>query len=889
MEDQTGHPMFSGNYMPHGMCFAWEPSILWTSIASDLLIATSYFSIPIAILLFFFRKPIKSYRLLFWLFAAFIFLCGLTHLFSIFTIFNGYYGFHALIKAATAVISFATAIAIYRILPLALSLPSPADLLKEKTTAAENALFKVLSDNSPVGLLLIDNQLVIKHINKEASRIFGYKKSDLIAKPVEKLVPQNQREIHATFMHQYLNNPKDSYNMNSGRVVSGLKKDGQPINVEISLSSGSYLGDQLTFVSVVDCQDKAKSENLLRQTLMKMDRIIDASDAGLWEWNLKTNEVWQSPRHLALIGLDSNIKPNFENWKNHIHPDYLDTVMDKVRESINQASDYFVEYLGKSESGRYEWFRSKGKLTLLDNDPVYFSGTIDNIDDEVKSKEAIKEKNEYLEKVTNRSINALYIYSFEDEENHYVNDEFENITGYNIDDIRELSRKGKYFDLFHPKDVNLVRDHLDKIKRSKEGELFSIQYRLKSINGHWIWCLSRDSVFSFHADGRAKEMLGTFIDISPIKFSENLQKKLKKDFQNTFDMAAVGVAHVALDGSWIKVNDKVCEILGYTRDELLKIDFQTITYPDDLNIDLDFVTKLIDGEMDNYDMEKRYITKTGEVVWANLTVAIVRDESNNPEYFISVLEDIGDRKLIEQEQDRLNEELKRSNEQLTRFAYSASHDMQEPLRKITSFSTSLTARLDSSQLDEQSKYELERISYSATRMKNMIDRLLELSRATKKTLNLAIESSRELIMDAQDQLSVTLEESKAKIEVMGDGLIKCDKVVIESVFSNLINNSIKYKRADKDPVIKILIEKHSNELTKITFCDNGIGFNEKYADEIFEPFKRLVSNSEVEGTGMGLAICHQLVALHHGSMSAKGKVDEGAVFTLILPSGGSNP
>lgn len=880
----SNHPMFSGDYMPHGMCFAWEPSILWTTIISDLLIASSYFSIPIAILLYFHKKPPQKYISLFLLFAAFIFLCGLTHLYSIHTLYKGYYGIHAIIKAFTAIVSFITAIAVFRYLPLALKIPSSAELMAEKAKSAENAIFKVVSDNSPVGLILVNDSFKIRHINAMAANIFGYEQNELIDQPISQLIDQNLHEKHSYLMSQYIQSPKDSYSMNSGRIVDGIQKDGQTISIEIGLSTGEYQGEKLVFASVVNCEEKVQSADILRQTLMKLDRIIETTEDGLWEWNVKTNSVWQSPKHLTMMGAREDDESSFELWEAHIHPDHRDRVLEEVNKSVAERSDYYVEYLGKAESGEYEWFRSKGRLSMLNGEPYLLSGIISNIHKEITYGQSIQEKNNYLEKVINRSINGLYIYSFEQQMNTYINDEYTNITGYSLDDLKKIQQTENFLDLFHPDDVDEVLAHMKGVTESKEGSVHSLQYRFKHKNGNWIWCLSRDSVFSFNEAGDPSEMLGTFIDLTPIKRSELMQHKLMKDFQNTFEMAAVGVAHVALDGSWIKVNNKVCEILGYSRDELLKIDFQCITYPEDLNIDLTHVNQLIDGEADSYDMEKRYIRKTGEVIWANLTVSIVRLDDGTPDYFISVIEDIEHRKKIEADQKLLNEELRKSNDQLTRFAYSASHDMQEPLRKITSFSTSLLSRLDGNELDEQSRFELERISYASKRMKTMIDKLLELSRASNKKLILKPESCKAVVLEAQEQVSVALFESNAMLMIKGDEIIYCDRVVMTSVFENLINNCIKYRHPSRDLKVTITIEQHSDSYTSIRVCDNGLGFENKFSDEIFEPFKRLVANSEVEGTGMGLSICKQLVSLHGGTLLAYGTPGEGAEFTLVLPS-----
>ncbi|MFT7108951.1 MAG: PAS domain S-box-containing protein [Psychrobacter glaciei] len=883
VSDVSLSPLFSGDYMPHGMCYAWEPSILWLSIFSDLLIASSYFSIPVAILIFTKKRQIKNYRHIYILFAIFIFFCGLTHLFTIFTIFNGFYGYQAILKFATGVVSFLTAVAFFKYLPLSLTLPSPAELITEQKAKAENEIFKQISLNSPIGLILVNEQFNIEHMNPKACQLFGYAEVDILGLPVNNLISGIGKDIHITLMQQYTNNHSDTYEMNSGRRVGAIKGNGDLISVEITISTGHYQDKNYIFVSVIDREDSVKADNLLRKSLIKLDRITEATEDGFWEWNILTNEMWQSKKHLVLMGYDENSTSGYDIWVNHIHPDEQQRVIGEMQSCIATQKEFLTEYLGKTKAGKFEWFRVKGKLTLNeDREPVLLSGNFVNIHKDIMKKSDLIDKSNYLEKVIDRSINCLYIYDFINQEDTYVNDEYTYITGYSLDDLNQLKSLGIFMDLFHPEEIDGVMLHIQRVEESKEGEVYSHQYRFKHKQGHWLWCISKDSIFSFDDNGKPKEMLGTFIDITVLKESEETQKKLFVDFQSTFEMAAVGVAHIGLDGTLIKVNKKVCEILGYTKEQLLATSFQKITYHEDLDLDLLHVAALIGGDEDSYQMEKRYVRGNGHVFWANLTVSIVRSDDGAPDYFISVIEDITHRKSIELDQIRLNKELKESNDQLTRFAYSASHDMQEPLRKITSFSTSLLSRLGDSGLDEKSKFELQRISTASRRMKNMIQRLLDLSRTAAIKLILAEVTTEDLINDAKEQLSVICEETNTIITANGFDTIVCDRLVMSNVIENLIRNSIKYKSIDRVPVINISVEETKNH-SIISFKDNGMGFNNKFKQEIFDPFKRLVNHNEVDGSGMGLTICKQLISLHGGEIMAVGVEGKGANFIIKLP------
>ncbi len=239
--------------------------------------------------------------------------------------------------------------------------------------------------------------------------------------------------------------------------------------------------------------------------------------------------------------------------------------------------------------------------------------------------------------------------------------------------------------------------------------------------------------------------------------------------------------------------------------------------------------------------------------------------------------------ILEEQVQIRTAELERSAEELTNFAYIASHDLQEPLRKVIAFGDRLAAKFDSVLNDTGRDY-IERMQKSAIRMKGLIDDLLHFSQVTMSSTPFQEINLNEVISEVLSDLEVQIERTNGRVEVDTLPNIEGKKFQMRQLFQNLISNGLKYHSDEVVPVIKIKYAGFENDLEKIYIEDNGKGFDEKYLDRIFRPFERLHGRSEYGGTGMGLAICHKIVAHHKGQITAKSQPHQGATFIVKLPS-----
>jgi light-regulated signal transduction histidine kinase (bacteriophytochrome) len=240
-----------------------------------------------------------------------------------------------------------------------------------------------------------------------------------------------------------------------------------------------------------------------------------------------------------------------------------------------------------------------------------------------------------------------------------------------------------------------------------------------------------------------------------------------------------------------------------------------------------------------------------------------------------------------------NESLKQMNEELDQFAYMASHDLQEPLRKIQVFSDKI---LKNNNFDADSEKYFGKIVNSSKRMQNLINNLLDFSRHTVSSNDFKRTPLKDLVKNALTELEVEIEKSNAKIYYDELPVISAVPGLMQQLFYNLFSNAIKFRKPSEDLVIDIRSEKmdpgevsgfakfNSNKnFYKITVRDNGIGFDDKYAEDIFRVFKRLHSYQEFEGTGVGLSICKKIVEKHNGFIKAESKIDKGSTFIIGLP------
>jgi PAS domain S-box-containing protein len=393
-------------------------------------------------------------------------------------------------------------------------------------------------------------------------------------------------------------------------------------------------------------------------------------------------------------------------------------------------------------------------------------------------------------------------------------------------------------------------------------------------------------------DGQAAFVGGMAIDATEEMQTRAVLQESEERFRATFDQAAVGIAHVGPDGRWLRVNRKLCEIVGYRADELLALTFQDITHPEDLEADLTQVRRLLAGEIETYSMEKRYFRKDRSLVWINLTVSLVRTPDGQPKYFISVVEDITEKKAVRdalrESEERLRDhagQLQQADRRKDEFLATLAHELRNPLAPLRNGLQLIKLAGNKPQVAEPARAMMER---QLEHMVHLIDDLLDVSRITRGKLELrrqrvelativqsAIESSRLMIETSGHQLTVTLPPQTTELHA--------DPVRLAQVFTNLLTNAAKY--TDRGGRIWLSAVRQGGDVV-VTIKDNGIGIAPQHLPRLFEMFNQVTPARQRSqgGLGIGLSLVKGLVEMHGGTVQVHSDgPDKGSEFIVCLP------
>ncbi|MEO1373135.1 MAG: PAS domain-containing protein [Cyanobacteria bacterium J06635_10] len=675
--------------------------------------------------------------------------------------------------------------------------------------------------------------------------------------------------------------------------------------------------------------ERQRMEDALRESEQRWQLAVRGTNDGIWDWNVKTSEVFFSTRWKEMLGYeDEEISNNFDEWSNRVHPDDINWVMQIIQNHFDKKIPFYItEHRVRCKDGSYKWILARGQA-LWDDDGnvVRMAGSHTDITERKLAEEQLQQSEQRFQILARATNDAVWDWDLLTDK-VWWNDSVKTLFGYSEEFVE--GNTDWWYEHIHPEDRRRIIADIHAVIDSTQP-FWANEYRFLKADGTSAHVFDRGYVVRDEM-GEPLRMIGAMMDITERKrvqeelIRQNLRSQLFADItlkirtslqideilqtsvtevQKLLNADRVLILRVFADGSIKAVKEEVVPGLPVVLGQDINDPCFSEGYIEKYSRGrISAITDIEQADIQSCHVEllQRFSVKSNLVVpilmqnqlWGLLIAHQCARSRQWNEWETELLQQLADQigiaakhaKLLEQE-TRQREELTRSNEELQKFAFIASHDLQEPLRKIIAFGDRLKATCDSALTDKGRDY-LQRMQNAAQRMQVLIEDLLTLSRITTRAQPFVEVNLAQVTQEVLSDLEVPIAQTGACIEVGELPTIEADPLQMRQLLQNLIGNALKFHRKAEPNVVKIYSKDLTNQELRCDYCqiiveDNGIGFDEKYLDRIFNVFQRLHGRTEYQGTGMGLAICRKIVERHQGSITAKSEPCKGASFIVTL-------
>ncbi|MFC2084205.1 PAS domain S-box protein [Bacteroidota bacterium] len=737
---------------------------------------------------------------------------------------------------------------------------------KESSPQNSNQFHKKIFESVNDCLIITDFNGKIIEANPAACETYGYTYDEFLCLDAAQLTHPDYHEVLNSFIDSLQR--KGSFH---GETVD-IRKDGSLINTDVRGSIIEFSGKPHMLAVIRDITERKKAEKALVESEEKYRSLSESSNDSIL--------VITKNRKIDYIN-NYGIKLFYSN-SNKIIGKSIDHIFSSVTSDTYKQTLNAVLLAGNPNTVIHKYESPRGSL-YLQTTITPIKNTLGEVEKvlsisrditELKKAEyeLIKEKT-FSESVLKSLPGIFYLF---DMEGKFIkwNKTLEIFSGFTKKEIAGKS----------PLDFIAEDDHYKVEQAIKnvfiEGEA-SVEAKFITKQG-----IKKQFLFtgqSFDIFGKP-HLLGVGINITDRKEAEEKIKSSEQKFRILSDAALSGV-FIFQDFKFSYVNPSLANILGYTPEEIInKFGPMDFTLPDDYSKSQKYIESLFEGKYSNLPLTFRGMKKNGDIIHCEVRARVI--PINSKPSVIGTLIDVTERKIAEekllkneQELKRILNDLERSNKELEQFAYVASHDLQEPLRMIASYTQLLEKRYEE-KLDEDARDFMHYAVDGANRMQRLIIDLLEYSRISTKGKPFKLNNTGLILNQAVTNLQRKIE--KYNVLISNDELpfIECDNGQITRVFQNLIDNSIKF-RSNGNPRIHVS-SKEENGHYLFSVKDDGIGIDSKYKDKIFVIFQRLHSQAKYPGTGIGLAICQRIITRHGGNIWFNSENGKGTSFYFTI-------
>ena len=623
-----------------------------------------------------------------------------------------------------------------------------------------------------------------------------------------------------------------------------------------------------------DVTEEKRLQAELQDRELRFHEALQATNEGAWRINLKTRISDVTAVISEMIGLPPrNARVARDELLARIHPADR-PIAEEAFAKLSSGKADTIDYTVRLHSQKAGWIHihSRGRVSAYDQqgNPLVANGFLSDVTERLETSKRLQEREDQLSDAITATALGLFRIDIRKGELWLRGNVANELFG-TVDESRVSTRDWQ--ERVHPDDLARV-EHETKQLILGAISVSEVEYRMRRQDGVWAWYHVTGRVIDRGTAGRATNITGVVWNIDATKRLNETIVEERRRFEAIYRATPAMLHTINADGVIVEVSEYWLSHLGYERSEVIgrrSIDFLD---PESQKRAVEQSLPALFKTGRNTDVPYRFIRKDGTMRDMLLSSFLDRDGHGGPMLSYAVMTDITDLR-------EAYTQLERSNEELDRFATVASHDLQEPLRKVAAFAGIIRRRY-LEKLDEDGVRSLDYLVDAAQRMQQLIDDLLSYSRMASQPLNLQPLDLGALFSDVLEQLDETITGSQAELCIGELPTVQADPLLLRQVVQNLVSNALKYCGNDI-PRIDV-----SSEITEqgavIRIRDNGIGIEEKFFDKIFAPFQRLHTREQYAGTGIGLAIVSQAIERHGGRVWVTSTPGGGSTFSFSIPT-----
>ena len=725
-------------------------------------------------------------------------------------------------------------------------------------------------ESAAAGMAMLSLDGELQQVNKALCRLLGYPRQELLGRSVASLeYPQDPPQARS-YLEQFAKGDIDS----ATREQRFQRKDGTAMWVEVI--SGLERDAQGTPAFVVlqaqDITERRRVQAQLQRNALAFAKISEAvivtdRERAIVEW---------SPRAERMFGYTAEEvlgrTPAFL-----FDPQETEEIMGEIAEGVAVNGQARGEWPMLSKDGR-RLICDSTVMALYDEEDRFLChvGVHNDITQRKAAEARLRRDALAFSRISEGVIVTDPAYRITE-----WTREAEQMFGYGAEEA--LGRPANF--LFP---ANVASDYVSAITAGIEtNSTWQGEANIVRKDGSAMTCAVKLAVLRDRND-YAQSIVIVHKDITSEKLAAQDLKDSEHRFRTLFDGAAIGMAVMSPEGIPFAVNQALCNMLGYTTEELMELDLAEISFAEDRPQDERLLRHMRAGHMGMLQLEKRLLHKQGTPVWVQVNASLVLDRDGQPFYVIHQILDISERIAARAEREAYAQELERSNKELDDFAHIVSHDLQEPLRVIENHVAQMR-RQDGTTPPADAAAALQAMAGSTSRMRNLIHGLLSYARVASQANAFQPVDLELVLLQVQMDLKARMDELGGRI-VAGDlPTLDADPLQMHQLLQNLVGNALKFHRPDVPPVVEVSAERspgatEQDERIVLRVRDNGIGFDMKYVDKVFGVFQRLHHKGAYEGAGVGMAICRRIAERHGGDITAESTPGVGTTFIVTLPS-----